>query len=282
MKGKIDVSIIIPVFNGSKFLKKTIDSCLNQTLISKIEIIVIDDCSSDESEEIINDFKERVRFYKNNDNRGIIYSANRGLEIANGEFLMFLGHDDLIATDHVEKILGEFDKNTSFVFCESIVINARDEVIKNYSIANNISKMIKKPHYYLVKGNFINSCGLLLRKEYALKIGGFSREFRHYGEWDLWIKLAEFGNIKFSKKVKSFYRRHDTNITNTLFGNEMPKDLFQYLYNCKKLSFCTGNFTFKQSIYLKYLIMRFRLSFYKSQILISIVKNFKTKPILNN
>ena len=54
MKEKIDVSIIIPVFNGSKFLKKTIDSCLNQTLISKIEIIVIDDCSSDESEEIIN------------------------------------------------------------------------------------------------------------------------------------------------------------------------------------------------------------------------------------
>ena len=275
MESKIKVSIIIPVYNGEKFIRKTISSCLNQTVYEQIEVIVIDDCSSDKSLEILEEFGNKIRFFKNEKNKGIIHSVNRGLDLAKGEFSMFLGHDDLLVSDHVEKILSEFDKDTSIVFCDSSLINAADKVIQESSIIKGVETMLQNPFYFLIKTNFINVCGLLFRTQYAIKVGKFNAQYRHFGEWDMWIKLGALGKIKFSKKVKSFYRRHDTNITNKLMVEDMPKDLFVYYQNCRKLSFSKGDFTFKQKIYLYSLMTYFRLSFYKRHIYFKILKFFR-------
>lgn len=282
MGEKIKVSIIIPVYNGEKFIHKTINSCLNQTVSECIEVIVIDDCSSDKSVKIINEFKERIRFYKNEINGGIIHSVNRGLDFAKGDFSMFLGHDDLLAPNHVEKILCEFDKDTSLVFCDSSLINADDKVIKESSITKDVEVMVQNPLYFLAKTNFINSCGLLFRKEYAIKVGKFNMKYRHFGEWEFWIKLSSLGKIKFTTKAKSFYRRHNTNITNTLMVEDMPKELFEYYQNCRKLSFSKGVFTFKQGVYLFCLIKYFELIFYKKHLYFKIVKVFRKGKKLTN
>lgn len=277
MSKKILVSIIIPVYNGEKFIKKTINSCLNQTIRENIEVIIINDFSSDSSENIINEFGDSVRYFKNEVNKGIIYCVNRGLDIAVGDFIMFLGHDDLLVSEHIEIILEEFDEDTSFVFCDSSLIDLNDKVIKESSITVGVETMVQNPFYFLVRTNFINVCGLLFRREYALKVGKFGTQFRHYGEWDFWIKLKTLGKMKFSKKVKSFYRRHDTNITNKLMVEDMPKDLFQYYMSCRKLSFSNGNFSLKQSFYLRCLMLYFRLNFYKNHIYFKFVKILKKK-----
>lgn len=279
MLSKIKASIIIPVYNGEKFIKKTIYSCLNQTVHEQIEIIVIDDCSSDRSKDIIKEFENKIRFFENKKNKGIVQSFNRGLNLAEGEFSMFLGQDDLLIPSHVENILSEFDEDTSIVFCDSSLINAEDKVIQESSIAKDVEIMLQNPFYFLIKTNFINVCGLLFRTKYALQIGGFNLQYRHFGEWEMWIRLAAMGNIKFSRKVKSFYRRHDTNITNKLMVEDMPRDLFKYYQNCRKLSFSKGNFKFRQKIYLLSLITFFTLSFYKKHFYFKILKMRKFKKI---
>ena len=97
------ISIIVPVYNTSKYLTKCIDSLLNQTL-SDIEIIIINDGSKDNSESIIKTYSDpRIRYYSQN-NSGIGKTRNKGIKLATGEFLSFIDSDDYISPDFCEKM----------------------------------------------------------------------------------------------------------------------------------------------------------------------------------
>ena len=90
------VSIIVPVYNSEKYLKRCIDSLINQTM-SDIEIIIIDDCSSDGSKDIINSYAKkdkRIKVIRNKKNMGIGYNRNLGIKFATGEYISFIDSDD--------------------------------------------------------------------------------------------------------------------------------------------------------------------------------------------
>ena len=90
---KIDISIIVPIYNAEKYLKKCLDSLVNQTK-KELEFILINDGSTDKSEEIVKTYKdERIKYFKNK-NQGIGKTRNFGIEKAKGEFLTFLDADD--------------------------------------------------------------------------------------------------------------------------------------------------------------------------------------------
>jgi len=92
------ISVIIPIYNNQKYLKKCLDSILNQTY-KNLEIICIDDCSSDSSYEILQDYKKRdsrLKIIKNNENFGAGKTKNLGLELAKGEYVFFIDSDDYI------------------------------------------------------------------------------------------------------------------------------------------------------------------------------------------
>jgi len=95
------ISVLIPVYGVEKYLKKCLDSVVNQTL-QEIEIILVDDCSEDNSIDIIKEFQlkdQRIKYLKNKKNSGAGFSRNRGLEIAKGEYIYFLDSDDYIEKD---------------------------------------------------------------------------------------------------------------------------------------------------------------------------------------
>lgn len=101
------VSVIIPIYNREKFLKKCIDSVLNQTY-SNLEIILVDDCSTDSSVDICEEFKEkdnRIKIFRNKTNQGVAYSRNVGVSMATGEYLIFVDSDDFITKYYVEFLL---------------------------------------------------------------------------------------------------------------------------------------------------------------------------------
>ena len=86
MKNKI--SIIVPIYNSEKYLKKCIDSLINQTE-QELEIILINDGSTDNTEKIIKKYKDpRIKYYKN-DNHGIGYTRNFGIDISSGEYILY-------------------------------------------------------------------------------------------------------------------------------------------------------------------------------------------------
>ena len=94
----VKVSIIIPVYNVEKYLRECLDSCINQTL-QDIEIIIVDDCGSDNSMDIAKEYAKndnRIKIIKNSQNQGPFTSRNNAVLVANGEYLVFLDSDDFL------------------------------------------------------------------------------------------------------------------------------------------------------------------------------------------
>ena len=125
----IKVSIIVPVFNSEKYLKKCIKCLVEQTL-KDIEIIIINDGSTDKSLNIIKDFQKKYSniICINNKNNGIGYSRNCGIEKANGKYISFIDSDDYIELDMMEKL---------YNFCEE---NKLDIAVCDYYKINDITK----------------------------------------------------------------------------------------------------------------------------------------------
>ena len=96
-----DISVIIPVYNGKKYIKKCLDSVINQTK-KELEIIVINDGSTDKTEDIINSYNDsRIKYFKNT-NHGIGYTRNYGISKSNGKYIMFLDSDDYMSDNECE------------------------------------------------------------------------------------------------------------------------------------------------------------------------------------
>lgn len=114
MKKNIKVSVIIPVYNSQRFLKRCLDSIINQTL-KEIEIICINDGSTDNSAEILNEYKKKDSriVIINQENKGIGQTRNTGLNNANGEFIGFVDSDDWVDNNYFEKLYDAANKYNS-------------------------------------------------------------------------------------------------------------------------------------------------------------------------
>ena len=116
------ISIIIPIFNTEKYLKTCLNSVLNQTL-KEIEIICINDGSTDNSLKIIEEYAskdKRIKFISQKNN-GVSYARNKGLEIATGEFIGFVDSDDYASKNFFEKLYNSALKTNSDIACGEIV-----------------------------------------------------------------------------------------------------------------------------------------------------------------
>lgn len=113
-----DISIIVPAYNAEKYIKKCLESLINQTK-KEIEIIVINDGSTDKTEKIIKSFKdERIRYYKN-PNHGIGYTRNFGIEKSNSDYIMFVDSDDYLREDACELLYNKIcDEFLDLVICD--------------------------------------------------------------------------------------------------------------------------------------------------------------------
>ena len=127
------ISIIIPVYNKEKYVKKAIESCVNQTY-ENIEIILIDDGSSDGSSLICKDYAAtdiRIKYYYQT-NKGASFSRNKGISLANGDWLVFLDADDILSLDFCEECLSRSEAiNADILFVSSKdVSEEKEEIIR--------------------------------------------------------------------------------------------------------------------------------------------------------
>ena len=147
----IKVSIIVPIYNSANYLKKCIDSLLNQTE-KNIEVLLVNDGSTDNSEEIIKKYQDERITYISKKNEGIGKTRNLGIDKAQGEYLMFIDSDDYIREDCVEKMLfkaesdhcdlviSDFLKDYEDHFDEVIIPSFEDTSLRNKpDILNNIN-----------------------------------------------------------------------------------------------------------------------------------------------
>ena len=201
---KCNISLIICNFNRKNFVDRAIRSCLNQIIIKKsIEVIVIDDASSDDSLEIINEFSDEVKIYQNKKNLGIAKSSNIGLKNANGEYWMRVDSDDYLNINACNFMSSFLDENPeySYVYCDHIRVD-------------QIGKKIEKIKLNTEEKLYAHGAGILFRKSALDKIGGYDNKLRNCEDYDLLFRLKK-SNFKGYYLPLPLYRYyiHGKNIT---------------------------------------------------------------------
>lgn len=126
------ISIIVPVYNTEKYLKKCLDSLINQTF-KDIEIVIINDGSTDNSEKIIKEYEQKysdkIKSYKK-ENGGLSSARNYGISKANGEYIAFVDSDDYVDLEVFDKLKEEINKKIDLIKIKLITVNNKYEQIK--------------------------------------------------------------------------------------------------------------------------------------------------------
>lgn len=203
------VSIIIPVFNGANYLRESIDSALSQTY-KDIEIIVVNDGSTDNSEDIVLSYGSRVKYFSKK-NGGVASALNLAIHNASGEYISWLSHDDLYAKDkistQIERLKALDDKDT-LIYSDYIYIDEKSSIVGNECIGSrhNIENL-NSAMYPLLMG-IIHGCTLLIRKRLYLHYGLFDETLKTTQDYDLWFKMLTENPICFIDRPLVLSRTH--------------------------------------------------------------------------
>jgi glycosyltransferase involved in cell wall biosynthesis len=232
------VSIVLPTYNGAKFIQQSIKSCLNQTY-KNIELIIVDDGSMDETPEIIKSYDdERIKYIRHNKNKGLALALNAGFSMATGEYLTWTSDDNYYAEDAVESMVVSLCKNKKidFVYANYYILNEYGKVLQSVSV---------EPSKNLKEGNCIGPCFLYRRKVYEV-IGAYNPDAFLAEDYEYWIRIFKRFRMQALDKFIYWHRLHPQSLTG------------QYASGAKR---CADQI---RDHYFKIQAMRRRLSFFLS------------------
>ena len=226
------ISIVVPVYNGEKYISKCLDSLINQSY-KNIEIIIINDGSNDNTEKICNKYKEidsRIKVISI-ENGGVSKARNIGIENATGQFLMFCDSDDYVAKDWCKLLLENYKEN-NLILCD--YYNVIDNEVKEFDYERpKVDSVISKANFFKLKLYGIN---VPWNKIYSLEIIKNNNirfdESISLGE-DLRFNIkyldAISGNINFIKERLYFYTLSRENcLTNRIYKDYDIQCLAQF------------------------------------------------------
>lgn len=182
------ISVVIPVYNGEKTIRETIESVLNQTF-SDFELIVINDGSQDSTLEIVSTIQDpRIKVFSY-PNAGLSASRNRGIQLASGEYIALIDADDLWTPDKLEAQLTALQANPQAAVAYSWT-----------DFINESNQFLRRGCYVSVNGdiyanllvvNFVeNGSNPLIRKQAFTEVGSFDKSLGNAADWDMWLRLA--------------------------------------------------------------------------------------------
>lgn len=200
------ISIILPTYNGERFLAKSIESCIYQTY-KNIELIIIDDGSSDNSLKIANNYSkkdDRIRVLKNSENRNLPASLNIGHKSAQGNFITWISDDNYFAPTALEALLNFIiQSKADIVFSNFKIINEMGEEIDRYRFSSNSSILLEN----IVRASF------LYKKQVFKRNNGYDEELFKIEDYAFWLMASSKSIIKHLPKELYYYRKHSQSLT---------------------------------------------------------------------
>ncbi|MGI9533465.1 MAG: glycosyltransferase family 2 protein [Thermodesulfobacteriota bacterium] len=210
------VSVILPTFNRSNFITFSINSLLSQTY-KNIEIIVVDDGSTDETEHIIKLFNDsRIRYIKLDDNHGANFARNIGLRNALGEFVTFLDSDDEFMVLKIEKELNVLLTNKSIGLVYSGLCQYHVDDAKKENLRTTIPKFRGDIYNEILYRNVIGTPSPLIRKECFEKVGFFDETMKSCQDWEMWIRISKHYKVEYLNEPFMFMCVHGNQISTNL------------------------------------------------------------------
>lgn len=219
------VTIGIPCYNSADYLLPCLESILAQSYQNS-EVILVDDCSDDATLEIANQFldkfKNRLFIHQNASRLGMAGNWNRILELANGEYIKIMGHDDVLHETGIARqvsILDQFPE-ISVVTSHWKIIGPRGKlvlVVRKLEAEKILDgKLIREQCLESLDNKIGQPSAVLFRAKDAKKLGGFNADFKYYLDMIYWIELLNFGNVYSCNKPVYAFRIHGKSATANL------------------------------------------------------------------
>lgn len=230
------VSILIPCYNHEKYLMDCFESLMLQSF-QNIELLICDDCSKDNSWQIINKHQEklskrfeRVVIEKNSSNQGVVRTINRLLNLAQGEYIKVLASDDMLHPEYFSKCVEAFEKNTEL---DAIVTNGNlVPECTRYDNASSIENLIYKdaPDFRsdgmferIYLSNIISAPATIIRKSVFEKLGPYDEKLKAE-DWEYWLRmLSQDMKFGFIDNALCYYRQSEQSATSTVANKGLQR-----------------------------------------------------------
>lgn len=217
------VSVVIPNYNHAPFLRERIDSVINQTY-PNMEIIILDDKSTDNSKEIIESYRANPQIshivYNEVNSGSTFHQWQKGLSLANGEWIWIAESDDVAHPDFLARLIAGClsDTNVVLAFSALSLIDSNSDSLhitmqKTYQRKpiNDGKDFIK--HNMLFGNHILNASSAIFRKDAALRVPDTFTTFRGAGDYLFWIEIARQGKIYKDAQVLDYFRQHNLKVT---------------------------------------------------------------------
>ena len=219
------VSVIIPNYNHAPYLPQRIDSVLNQTF-RDFEIIILDDCSTDNSKQIIEQYRHHpqvTNIIYNESNSGSPFAQwEKGINLAQGEWIWIAESDDWCEPGFLAEVLRDDPRleNVVLSFCGSVKFH--ENKILSYSGLKQLGDILSGKNFvkaFLVAGNTISNASMCVFRKHAWTYDMPIKEYSFSGDWACWIKIALQGDVMMSGKHLNYFRKHGGDVSGKSFKN---------------------------------------------------------------
>ncbi len=218
------VSVILPVYNGEKYIAEALNSIVNQSY-KNLEILVINDGSTDHTESIIKSIADqRIRLINNIENKGLVFSLNKGIELSSGKYIARMDADDIAMSERIELQLQKFEGNKDLIICGTGInffgsLNFKRPTIKNFLITL-IDSHFAHPSVMIEKSLLIKSN---LKYDTNVKL--------YFEDYVLWNEILKYHNYRlncFENIDISLlnYRTHESQFSLTTKAKANPSIIY--------------------------------------------------------
>jgi glycosyltransferase involved in cell wall biosynthesis len=219
------VSVIVPNYNHARYLRRRIDTILGQTF-KDFELILLDDCSTDESRTILSEYGSdpRVRLEFNEVNSGSTFKQwNKGVRLAKGKYVWIAESDDYADERLLERLVEilEGDENITLAYCRSWRVT-QDDQLKGFEDAYLqhrgshgwdadfcVEGQQECRGYFLFLNSVPNASAVVFRRVAYERVGGADESMVLCGDWKLWAAMALAGRIAYTTRPLNYYRSHE-------------------------------------------------------------------------
>ncbi len=218
------ISVIVNCYNGEKYLNQCISSILNQKY-QNFEIIFYDNFSSDNSKNIVKNFKDiRIKYFSSDRKLSLYEARNRAIKFSSGEIIAFLDVDDWWHETYLSSRAKEFDnENYDYYYSNVYMFYEKNKAYKKYK---NYSLPKGKIFNLLAKDYFIIISGLMLKKKIFNEVGYFNDNFNIIGDFDLVMRISKSHMAHSINEPLIYYRYHKNNFSkqnSEMFFNEFKE-----------------------------------------------------------
>jgi Glycosyl transferase family 2 len=212
----VKVSIVLPTYNGSKYIRQSIESCLNQTF-ANLELLIVDDGSREDIQKIVREYSDpRLRYFRHVKNMGIAEALNTGFSNSVGDYLTWTSDDNYYADNAIEEMVRFLQTypQVDFMYADNYIVDEGNTTWTGGTVRRT------EPMESLAIDNFVGACFLYTRAVYQA-IGRYNPKTFLAEDYDYWVRVSKRFRMQRMFRCLYYYRFHRNSLTSKFTAQEV-------------------------------------------------------------